>query len=496
MGIPVNFLTRESFTEELESLFKEYHKDKRPRFITSINAYFFTHLQGWSLNRPTHKELLHILRNTDLISIDSSYLLMVCKLLGINQKVSFSCEELLETTAEFLNREKLSVYLLGGKEKVTQEALAKLRANYPNLKIAGSSTPLIVTKGERLEESQERDHLIIESINKSEADLLILQLGHPKQEIWFQRIRSRLNVPLVMGIGGAFERYIQKAPSAPEWVEKWNLQKTYTDILKPLANALIHSLDTLKYIGWLFPLTIFNAVNKLIAESFGKKINPLQERGYFFLSTNRSITVIPFPTLFSKRRFEEIANLIQEAVEEDHIVLDFQFLRHLDPQGIGFLMELRRWCELTNKKLFIIGVTSDLTTLLKLHGAWNYFEKLICKDASDVLYRMSGKYILNYLEIYESIYQERDEVVVSFFGALNFQEEEQLLLKLKPILDQKNCVLNLTYCTEINNLGIGFLIKIHDFQAKNNRALTLLGVSRAVKLQLKQAKVDTLFEFQ
>lgn len=490
-GLPITFPTKESFIDELEKLYKEFQKDHRPRYITSINAYFLTHLHGWLLNRPLHLELLQILRNADLITIDSHCLENVCKLTGIPSPSPFPSEELLETTADFLNRKKLSIYLLGGKEAVTQEALNKLKINFPNMKIAGSATPLIVTKGERLEESQERDQLIIEAINKSGADMLILQLGHPKQEIWFQRVHSRLTVPLIIGVGGAFERYIQKSTVEPAKTE------SFLEAFKSLAGLFSHLIDGLKYAAWLIPLIIFRGINHFMAKTFAKEGSKLQQRRYFFLSPNRSITVIPFPAIFSIHRFDEISAMVEEAVEEDHLVLDFQFLHHLNAEGIGFIMEVKQWCEVLSKRLFLIGVNSDIRTLLKLNGVFDYFENLVCRDANDVLYRIAGKYSSSYLEIYESIYQEHNEVVVSFFGTLNLSgDDDALLNKLKPILDQKNCILNLTYCTEINNLGIGFLIKIHDFQTKNNRGLALVGVSRSLKRQFRQAKVDSLFEYQ
>ena len=168
-------------------------------------------------------------------------------------KTPLSNEDLLTTTAEVLNSKKLSIYLLGGNEGVIWQAAQKLKQNFPYLKVVGSALPMILTKGQRLEESQERDNYIVEEINKARPDVLVLQLGHPKQEIWLDRIRHILKVPLVIGVGAAFERYVGRTV-IPEWVEKWRMQKLYTQILKPTWNALKHSKDILKYTAWMTPL--------------------------------------------------------------------------------------------------------------------------------------------------------------------------------------------------------------------------------------------------
>jgi len=108
----------------------------------------------------------------------------------------------------------------------------------------------------------------------------------------------------------------------------------------------------------------------------------------------------------------------------------------------------------------------------------------------------AGRGPLNYLELYESIFQERNEVVISLFGDLSFKDEQALKMiqKLKPILDQKNCLLNLTYCVGIDNLGIGFLLKMRKFQEASGFSLKLAGANRTVRRQLSIAKVKKLFK--
>lgn len=494
-GIPVNRLTKEELPFELDNQIQEYQKDLRPRFATAINAFFLSYVYGITLSKPSNPELLQILRNIDMITVYSEWLAFFVRLLGSNLPALISSENLLQAIAELSSKKHYSIYLLGGNEKVTEQAVEMLKASYPSLKIVGSATPLIFTKGERLEESQERDRYIIEKINHLKPDVLILQLGHPKQEIWFERVKHLLKVPLTVGVGGAFERYIAQGAYVPKWAEELKIQDTYKEFLKPFISFFKHSLDVIKYFFWLVPLFLYNLINRFVAKYFYRKKDG--GRRYFFLSSNRSITVIPFPTFFSDSAEKKVYHWMEDTVEEDYIVLDFLHLRHLDLKGIGFLMDTLRGARHLGKKIFFLNINADLEFLLKLQGVFNDFQPHICADPKDVLLRIAsaGKGPLSYLDFYESIYQEQNEVVVSFFGDLNLMNEQMPILeKLRPILDGKRCLINFTYCTGINNLGIGFLLKLLNVQKAKGLPLKITGLNPTVYKQISLAKVLNLFK--
>jgi N-acetylglucosaminyldiphosphoundecaprenol N-acetyl-beta-D-mannosaminyltransferase len=114
------------------------------------------------------------------------------------------------------------IYLYGGR---TPEALAllgeRLRERFAGLEIVGGYsppfTPLTPTEEER----------VIESIDASGADVVWVGIGQPKQELWMAHMRPRLQAPLLVGVGAAFDFHAGLVPQAPAWMQRNGLEWTY-----------------------------------------------------------------------------------------------------------------------------------------------------------------------------------------------------------------------------------------------------------------------------
>jgi N-acetylglucosaminyldiphosphoundecaprenol N-acetyl-beta-D-mannosaminyltransferase len=119
-----------------------------------------------------------------------------------------------------------SVYLLGAAEGVAEIAAHRLRILNPGLKIAGIRSPIAEVDG--TVESN-----IIDDINKSEADILLVAFGAPKQEKFLNRYRDQLKVKLAMGNGGTLDYIAENVPYAPLWMRKAGLEWFYRLFTQP-----------------------------------------------------------------------------------------------------------------------------------------------------------------------------------------------------------------------------------------------------------------------
>jgi len=61
---------------------------------------------------------------------------------------------------------------------------------------------------------------VIALINRSRPDLLLVGMGNPLQELWIDRHRDGLQVPLSIGVGGLFDHWAGTLVRAPRWVRK------------------------------------------------------------------------------------------------------------------------------------------------------------------------------------------------------------------------------------------------------------------------------------
>ncbi len=116
----------------------------------------------------------------------------------------------------------IPVYLYGGR---TPEALALLRQRlcerYPALRIAGAHSPPF------RELTDEEERQLVEAIDASGAAVVWVGTGQPKQERWMARMRPRLQAPLLVGVGAAFDFHAGIVPQAPRWMQRAGLEWLY-----------------------------------------------------------------------------------------------------------------------------------------------------------------------------------------------------------------------------------------------------------------------------
>ena len=114
-------------------------------------------------------------------------------------------------------QEGLGVFLFGSK-KVTLEALSRrLVERFPALDIRGCQPSRFRPASE---EERRKD---LEVIRASNADLVLVGLGCPRQEIWAYENRRELSLP-VLAVGAAFDFHAGTLPQAPPIMQRWGLE--------------------------------------------------------------------------------------------------------------------------------------------------------------------------------------------------------------------------------------------------------------------------------
>ena len=120
------------------------------------------------------------------------------------------------------------VWLYGGRDQgsLAQLALNMHKAN-PGMRIVGGYSPPF----RPLTEAEEDE--IARQINAARPDVLWVGIGVPKQEKWMARMREKLDVPVMCGVGAAFDFLGGRVSQAPEWMQKRGLEWTYRIAQEP-----------------------------------------------------------------------------------------------------------------------------------------------------------------------------------------------------------------------------------------------------------------------
>lgn len=120
----------------------------------------------------------------------------------------------------------LSVFLYGGSSDVLEKLKIKITREFPDLLIAGAISPPY-----RLLTEQE-ENFFNQEINNTQANIVFVSLGCPKQELWMARHSSKIKAVL-LGVGGAFPVYAELTKRAPDWMQKYSLEWLYRLIQEP-----------------------------------------------------------------------------------------------------------------------------------------------------------------------------------------------------------------------------------------------------------------------
>jgi N-acetylglucosaminyldiphosphoundecaprenol N-acetyl-beta-D-mannosaminyltransferase len=121
------------------------------------------------------------------------------------------------------------IWLYGG---ATEEALADLvralEKRHPGLRVAGGWSP------PHRPLTPEEESSVVQRIDSDGADVVWVGLGVPKQELWMAGMRPRLQAPVLVGVGAAFDFLAGRKRQAPGWMQRHGLEWLFRLSQEPL----------------------------------------------------------------------------------------------------------------------------------------------------------------------------------------------------------------------------------------------------------------------
>lgn len=206
-GVPFHNV---SYEEAINWIVSRIHSGK-PAMVATANVDFV-------MQASEDPELHKILLGADLVLADGAPIVGLSALFGpkLSQRVTGS--DLTPMLAKACEKEKFTLYLLGGRPGVAQKSAAVLTQKCPLLEIAGTLSPPMLPLPEM--NTQE----IVNLVNQAQPDLLLVALGAPKQEKFIRRHLDLWQVPVSIGVGGTLDFLAGVQWRAPRLVQKFALE--------------------------------------------------------------------------------------------------------------------------------------------------------------------------------------------------------------------------------------------------------------------------------
>jgi len=118
-------------------------------------------------------------------------------------------------------------FFYGGKPGVAEKLASAWKARFPRLQVAGIYVPPFRPL------TPEEDDAVVRQIELAAPDVLWVGLSTPKQECWMNAHLQRLSVPVLVGVGAAFDFHTGEMRQAPRWMREHGLEWLFRLCLEP-----------------------------------------------------------------------------------------------------------------------------------------------------------------------------------------------------------------------------------------------------------------------
>lgn len=136
-------------------------------------------------------------------------------------------------------------FLFGSTPRVLERLVDRLARQYPGIIIAGAFAPPM---GQWDEAAAVRHRAMIDD---ARPDIVWVSLGAPRQDLWMARNRPHLQVPLLCGVGAAFDFLSANKPQAPVWLRRAGLEWVFRLATEPrrLAGRYLRTVPRFAALG-------------------------------------------------------------------------------------------------------------------------------------------------------------------------------------------------------------------------------------------------------
>jgi len=174
-----------------------------------------------------HPEIRQIYNNSGLTTPDGMPIVWLLRWYGHRNVERVYGPDFLLEMCKYSLAKGYRHFFYGSTIEVLDNLKKSITERYPDLKIVGFESPPFRSL------SEEEEIKLIKRIHDAAPDILWVGLGSPKQEIWMSKFINRLNVPVLAGVGAAFDFLSGNKPQAPRWMQRIGLEWFFRLVTEP-----------------------------------------------------------------------------------------------------------------------------------------------------------------------------------------------------------------------------------------------------------------------
>ena len=198
-----------SYTEFINSTI-ELAENKKSAFICIANVHMV-------IEAYKSESFAQCVKAADIITPDGMPIVKAINNLYSIKQDRVAGMDILPDLLSISEEKNLNVFFYGGTEQMLENSKKYFELTYPKLIISGMYSPPF----RKLSKHEEEE--ITNMINASNASLVFVVLGCPKQEMWMCSMKNRIN-SVMIGVGGALPVLIGMQKRAPTWMQRNSLE--------------------------------------------------------------------------------------------------------------------------------------------------------------------------------------------------------------------------------------------------------------------------------
>ncbi len=191
--------------------------ERRPHVVLTMNV---AHLVAMR----SHPEFAAACRAADLVVADGLPVVWASKIAGAPLPARVTGCDLMPRLLEAAAAHALPVFFLGAREDVVRTLVRRCAARWPALRVAGYRNGYF---------GPEESDAVVAQIRRSGAAMLFVGMPSPLKDLWCERHRDALGVPVMLGVGGSFDVLAGFVRRAPAWMQRTGLEWLWRVALEP-----------------------------------------------------------------------------------------------------------------------------------------------------------------------------------------------------------------------------------------------------------------------
>ncbi len=204
----------------IEGLLGDIHTtvaEQRVCRIATVNAAILVEMQR-------NIQLREAIQSAHIIVADGQPIIWLSRVMKPKLPQRIAGIDLVEKLAGYCARSQKSIFLLGAADKIVKKVADVLTHRFAGLHVAGCHHGYF---------SEAQDTEVVELINRSRADILLVGLGVPRQELFLHRNADKLEPLIRLGVGGSFEVISGRRKRAPMWLQRAGLEWAFRLVQEP-----------------------------------------------------------------------------------------------------------------------------------------------------------------------------------------------------------------------------------------------------------------------